>query len=533
MFKTLLRLNLISVGRWFTGGSRRSKSGKSKKGSPLLYALLMLYVFGVFAWLFYSLFQSLAEPLAMLDLGWLYFVYTFIISFAIMFIFSIFSAKSQLYEAKDNELLLSMPIPPSAILAGRMAGLIVLELGFELLVAVPAGIVWFSHSGISASALISYVILCLLLPLLCMAFSSLFGWLLSLLSSKVNNKTIFEVAVSVIFLAAYFYVYSQINKYISTVIMNSSGIAEKLGAITPLYWIGDAAATGSIKHLLLGAPVFILPFAVAYIILSVTFVKTATTKRGGAKKRYEDKGQKVSGLRTALFNRELRRLFSSSAYILNGCLGAIFIIAAAVLLVVKRGDVVFLVEQLGMGTEFILPVLILMIGFMGGLMQPTCAAVSLEGSSLWIIQSLPVPPADALKAKLHITYTMFLPPTLLCGLALIYVFRPDPLLSVLALATPLSLLVLMGELGLVINLRHPMLDWTNEAEPLKRSSAVLLSMLVDLALITVCGVGGYFLLDAGLSSVLVLGVFFAVFALASRLLNSWISTKGARIFADL
>ena len=49
-----------------------------------------------------------------------------------------FTAKAQLFEARDNELLLSMPIKPSAILASRMVSLLLLNLGFELLVAIPA-----------------------------------------------------------------------------------------------------------------------------------------------------------------------------------------------------------------------------------------------------------------------------------------------------------------------------------------------------------------------------------------------------------
>lgn len=533
MFKALLRLNLMSVGRIFTGSSRKSRSGKVKKGSSALYAILILYVVGVFGWMFYSLFQSLAEPLAMLGFGWLYFVYVFIIAFAIMFIFSIFAAKGQLYEAKDNDFLLSLPIPPSAILAGRMAGLILLELGFELLVTVPAGVVWFSRIGVSAVSLVSYIILSLLLPFLCMAFSALFGWLLSLLSSRMHNKTLFEVTVSIIFLAAYFYVYSQINTYISAAVTNSSGIASALGAITPLFWIGDAAASGSVSHLILGILVFLIPFAVAYLILSATFVKTATTKRGAAKKRYEDKGQKVSGLKAALFKREARRLLSSSTYIMNGCLGAVLILAAAVVLIVQREAIPLALAEIGIGTQLMVPIGILIIGFMGGMMQPTSAAVSLEGSALWIIRSLPVAPAEALKAKLGLTFAIFLPPTLLCEVAFVYVLRPSFLLSVIGLIMPLTILVFMGEVGLAINLKHPMLDWTNETVPMKRSLAVILSMLCDLGLVTVLGFGGYFLLDAGLNIDLVLGIFLLLLISASVLLYLWIITKGAAIFSEL
>jgi len=370
MFKTLLRLNFSAVVSRLTGVAKKSKTGKkSSKASSLLYVILMLYVLGVFVMMFYSLFHSLAEPLASMGLGWLYFVYVFIVAFAIMFIMSIFAAKGQLYEAKDNDLLLSMPIKPSAILASRMAGLIAWSIVFEFVVVAPAGYVWFTTEGVSVTVLsvAAYVILCLLLPLLCMAPSALFGWLLALFSSKTNNKTLFEVIVSVVFLGAYFYFYSKINTYITRIIMNSEAIAEKLGAVAPLFRIGDAAASGSPESILLAILLFIAPFAIAYFILSKTFIKTATASRGTVKIKYEDKGQKVSGLKTALYTRELRRMLSSSTYILNGCLGAVFILAAAAALVIKSSEVNFYIIQMGIGAEYVLPICILIIGFMGGM----------------------------------------------------------------------------------------------------------------------------------------------------------------------
>ena len=534
MFKILLRQNLYALVKRLSGIGRKSGK-KSGKSSVILYVILLLYVLGVFAMLFYQLFNTLAEPLAYLELGWLYFVYVFIVAFAIMFIMSVFSAKGQLYEAKDNDLLLSMPIKPGAILGSRMAGLIALELIFELLVVVPAGIVWIGTEGVTvtAASVISYVILCLCLSLLCMAPSALFGWLLSILSSKTNNKTLFEVIASVIFLAVYFYVYSQINTYITSIIMNSEAIAAKLGAVAPLYWIGNAAETGNPLRLLLAVIIMLTPFAAAYLILSATFIKTATVSRSSVKKKYEDKGQKVSGVGTALFNREMRRMLTSSTYIMNGCLGAIFILVAAAALVIKSDELGTLVAQIGIGTEYVLPVCILIIGFMGGTMQPTSASVSLEGSSLWVIQSLPVEPAAVLRAKLHMDYAVFLPPTLLCELALIYAFRPSAILSLMVLLIPLLMLVLMALIGLAINLKHPMLEWTTEAEPLKRGAAVLLSMLSDFGLLAVLGLGGFFLLNAGVSVEITLLIVLVSLIASVVLLYLWIIRKGTAIFSRL
>ena len=75
---------------------------------------------------------------------------------------SAFMAYSGLYEAKDNELLLSMPVPTSYILASRVASLFVLDLFYAVLIGAPLIGVYFYHHGFSAEILAVYIV-CVLL----------------------------------------------------------------------------------------------------------------------------------------------------------------------------------------------------------------------------------------------------------------------------------------------------------------------------------------------------------------------------------
>ena len=122
MLKSLLRVRFAALLAAFTGQSR--KRGRQTKGKAVGYALLMLYCFCAFVFLFYSSFSQLAEAFFPAGLGWLYFAMFAIMAFALMFIGSVFTAKSQLFEAKDNELLLSMPVRPGLILLSRMAAML-------------------------------------------------------------------------------------------------------------------------------------------------------------------------------------------------------------------------------------------------------------------------------------------------------------------------------------------------------------------------------------------------------------------------
>ena len=94
MYKALLKVKLASMLNWLTGGTKRGK--KDGKGKMILYALLMVYVAGIFCWIFGMVFHTLAEPLYTARLAWLYFLMVLIMSFALMVVFSVFTAKSQL-----------------------------------------------------------------------------------------------------------------------------------------------------------------------------------------------------------------------------------------------------------------------------------------------------------------------------------------------------------------------------------------------------------------------------------------------------
>ena len=139
MLKTLIKLQFQKALARYTANSSNS-SNKKKNGkkssfnSPAVYLALLTFVGVVFAFMFYNMFSMMAPMLATSGFSWLYFLYVMGASFVISTIGCIFLSLSQLYEAKDNELLLSMPIPPRSILFCRMLPLYAQNLLFCALV---------------------------------------------------------------------------------------------------------------------------------------------------------------------------------------------------------------------------------------------------------------------------------------------------------------------------------------------------------------------------------------------------------------
>ena len=531
MFKALMKVKLASILNWLAGGSKRGK--KPGKVKLILYALLMVYVIGIFCWMFGMVFSVLAEPLYTAGLAWLYFLMALIMSFALMVVFSVFTAKSQLYEAKDNDLLLSMPIPPSAILASRMLLLLGLNLIFGLIIAVPALIMWYDCAPFSAKTLVFFILVFLALSLFALAVSALFGWLLSLLASKMRRKTLFETILSLAFLAAYLYFYSQLSSIVQNVLMSSMGLADTLSGITVLRWIGTAAAGDSVVSLLLSAVLLTIPFVIVYAVLSRTFIKTATAKRGSAKIKYTDKGQRVSSRSSALFKREASRFFSSSTCIVNNGLGAVFVLAGAVFLVIYKEDVRQIMAMLA-GYEELAMCLVAVFGAaMAGIALPTSSSVSLEGKSLWLIRSMPVSTDEVLGTKLRFSLVIYIPPLVILIASAVYVLRPGALLTLAAAVFSLLLLLVMAQMGLIANIRHPNLNWTTESQAVKSGAAVLISMLLDYGLIAALCFGGYLLLKNGVAAELAMALASVLLLALSLLLRSCLRGKDAKRFETL
>ncbi len=534
MLKLLLKVRFQSWLAYLTGkGQNGALKNKGGKGKTVLFAVLYLYLIGVFLFMFYAMFSSMAPVFGNMGLGWFYFSLFALISLALMFVFSVFTAKAQLFEARDNELLLSMPIKPSVVLASRMLSLLAINFGFELLVAVPAAVAWCIACPITAVGAVSFVLVCLALPFLSLAISALFGWILAIITARVRRKSLVSTVFSLLFLAAYFYVYSNINTILNGLITNAGAIADSVSAALPLVWIGMAVAEGDILSLVLSLVCLLVPFVIVYIVLSKTFIRTATTKRGTAKVRYIRREARVASPFAALLRRETARLLSSSTYIMNAAMGAIMNVVAAVLLIVKGADLANTLSAAGEMGGILAPVTVIALCMLASMTTITACAVSLEGKNLWIVRSMPVGSESVLRAKIALHLLVSAPGMLLAQIAAVIVFRISGLMLLWALVLPQAFNLLIALIGLWANLNHPKLEWQNETQAVKQGVAVMIAMFGGWGLLVLPLIVGALLAKLPHGIDIVAGAYLAVVALLAALLYRWCMKRGAQIFNKL
>ena len=530
MLKALFRTRLAALASWLTGSSRTKKA--QGKGRLIGFSLLMLYALGALGLLFWQIFGGVALPFHAAGLDWLYFALTALMSFALMFVGSVFTAKAQLYEARDNDLLLSMPIRPLYILLSRMFMLGLLSFVFGLIPAVPALLVWSRAVGFTGAWLAAYILIfAVLLPLFALAVSALFGWLLSVITARFGNKSLLSVALSLVFLGLYMYGAFRMNYLVSELAQHPEGAAGALGAVAPLYWAGLAASTGDIGALLKTALLMAGSFVLAYALLSATFIRMATDRRSGAKKKYVERAEDAVSPSKALLRRELGRFLSSSAYMLNCGLGAVMALIGAAALVIKRSALLPLLAYDGMAE--LLPLLILGgLCFTAAMVLVSAPSVSLEGKNLWIAQSLPVETREILRAKLRLHNLVGVPPILIASAVVAAALGLRGITLVCMLALPAAVCVFSGLLGLAENLRHPNFDWINETQAVKSGLGVLFTMLIGWGIMAVPVLCIVFF-GAVLSPPLICAGFLLLLLALCALLYRWLMTRGAGIYRSL
>lgn len=532
MFKALLKTRLIALGVYFTKASRRNSKGN--KGMEVLLALAMLYGFGCIAFMFGMLYKQLYSPLNGAGLKWFYFAIAGIVTFLMCFISTVFMAQVQIYEAKDNDLLLSMPIPPSYILLTRMLMLLFLSYIFEIISFTPAVVIYYYYEAFTALSLVYFIVIFLFLPLLSIVLSCIVGWLVALISSRMRNKSLITMILSLAFLGAYFYCYSKLGTYIQMLIAKGTAIASVIKKVLPpAYYLGIAIEKLDAISLIIFLAWTILPIAVIYFILSRSFIKIATTKRGFAKIQYKEKAMKVSSARMAIIKKELKRFLSSPVYMMNAGLGIIFELALAVALVVKRNlleEFSTVVPELG-GT--VAPIAILALCFISSMNMISASSISLEGRNLWIVKSIPVDGGQVLMAKADMHMLVCIPPTIISAIICALVLRPTPVMTLLLLVVPVLLNIFCALLGVVINLKFPKFDWINETVVVKQSMSPLLAMFGSAAVVLAPMLIYMFLAAGKISVDAFTGIYAVVLGILSLWLYRYIVTKGKRVFEML
>lgn len=508
---------------------RRSKMGIV--GMFVFFVLVMLFL----AAMFFGLSFLVGDALLKQGMDWLYFVLMGMMA-ALMGVFgSVFNTYSALYLAKDNEMLLAMPIPPSYILTTRMSLVYGMSLMYSGAVWIPAVVYGWIFGSLTPAAVVFDVLLIFLLALFVTVITCVLGWLVALASTRIKNKSFIVVLISLIFFVGYYYVCFNMMELIQKLLLNAQALGEGIRIWANVFYQLGRAAVGDGKAMLIFSGITLVLFALCLLVLSKSFLHIAIRSQSEGKKKGKVSIRSGS-VSSALLGKELRRFLASPTYMLNCGLGIALLPILAVLALVKRGVLDEVIATLGQMLPWIASVLpmgvVLIVCMCGGLNAVSTPSISLEGKQLWILRTLPVSGRMVLRAKLRLHLWLNIPAALFAAVVLGLCLELKAVTILLGALFVLAFLWLTGAFGLMVGVLRPNFQWTSEAMPIKQSLNMVISMLLAFALPILAALGCYFTRNWFTADVY-LGLSAGLLGLVSLGMTRWLDTRGAARFERL
>ena len=532
MTKALLKKQLLEVFSSFnqqnTGKRKAIIKSKGIVGTVLLY----IFIFAVLGSMFFMMALGMCQALVGAKMDWMYFALTSLIAILFGTFGSVFSTFTTLYQAKDNDMLLSMPIKPGKLLLVRLTGVYSMGLLYELIVMIPVLLAYYITAPLNVMSVLLSILSTLVISVVILILSIILGFVVAVISSKLENKSIITVIVSLVFLGGYVYLFGQANAMLESIIAAPQATADFIRSYAyPLYAMGYGAQGDLLSFVIFTGGVLAV-FALVYLVLAKSYIRISTTNKGTTKKKYKEQTAKLGTADNALFRKELKRFTSSPNYMLNCALGTLFMVISAVAIVIKGDILKATLGLLGLGGDFISLILCAGICLIATMNDITAPSVSLEGKNIWLAQVFPVTGWQVLKAKLKLHLAITIIPVLLLCAGVIIVMRPDVMFSILIPVIAVLFTVLMAQIGLALDVRKPDLDWTTEIKPIKQNITVMIALfggwVIDFALFI-----PYFAVSTFMPAFAYTIIVAVLIAVLNMILFMWLKNKGAKRFEQL
>lgn len=517
-------------------GAAHSQTKKSKKKTAtsitskiFLFTFLYLIIFAGMCFMALPMTENIIGK----GYDWIYFVLFGFIALVGNIAFNVFISYNMLFKPKDNDLLLSLPIPPKLILLSRMTTLSINCVLVNLIVWLPA-VVMYQTAIFSPIALTTGILMCFAIAMISLAISCLLGWLVAIILKNKITKIFLSVIGSLLLIFIVVIVRAFINFVMSGIIQNINEINSFMTENASFLITFGQAACGDITSFMIILAISLILFIIVYIIMSKTFMFVVNSKSTAKRKVYKQTEQKSNKISKSLLNKEWSFFFKTPLYITNAGIGTILNIllligscVGAVMIFQLGSEFTNLLNMLSNTPDFISkcikasPVFycaILM--FTIGLNIFGASSVSVEGKTFWILKSCPIKYFDIVKAKIKMAvyYSVIIP--IACIIIFCIAFRQSPQTILIAIICVVSYSLLTTYLNTLIGVLRANLVWKNIAQPVKQNLAVLFSMLINIAITGIFIAAFIFSLNLPqFSTVLFLSaisVIFIVFSLITR-----------------
>ena len=479
MLSILVKKQLAEIFKNFLYDPKHNKA-RSLSSKILLIVLFVFLMVVVLGGMFFSMAMSM-RSIIKVGYGWFYYMVMGLVALFLGVFGSVFNTYSTLYLAKDNDLLLSMPIPIKDLIGSRLMSVYLMGLMYSAIVCLPAIIVYFIATPLTFQKVIGGLVWTFVISVFAFVLSCLLGYVVAQASTRLKHKNIVTVIISVIFLSIYYVFYAKAIDMMNVLVKNVVLYGQSVQDSSYLLYLFGKMPEGHFGGMLGYLALSLLLIYMLWRILSRSFLKIATTPKVTIKTKVNDKTFQPHSLFQALLLKELGRFTSSANYMLNCGLNILIMPIAGIALIIKSQDVMTVVKALGQNVEGGIVVLICAgICLLASMNDMAAPSMSLEGKNIWIVQSLPVEASLLVKAKACMQYILTALPVCFFSLCVMIAFRLSFVSSMIVLLFPQLYCLFTALFASWIGMMRANLQWTNELYPIKQSLSV-----------TICLFGGW------------------------------------------
>jgi ABC-2 type transport system permease protein len=451
----------------------------------------------------YEAYSSIGQESMFLLNGFLY-------SQLIVFIFGILYVMSKYYFSNDLNVLVPLPLNPRDIIGSKFISLMVNEYLTSLPIILPFIIIYGTKGNEGILYWLYSLILILFVPIIPLALASIIVMLFMKYTNIKGRKDLLRIIGYFLLLIVLFTFQFKIQSITQNAMVegedfflkmatDSNLLVRKLGlSFPPSMWgalsLSSYYSLIGLLNLILFVGVSIIVFLVMVYLSEKLFFDglignlEVSISRGSSKVRASDYNKKAPAF-LALGLKEIRLLIRTPVYLLNSIGGVV--IVPIILVISTSMDGGQSLEGLNMlikgNTHLISLVGVGIVTLLGIMNCVGCTTFSREGKNLWLQRTIPIKAKDQIFGRVLSSLLVQLigVAAVLCTIAYLGYLTIEKVFWITILGVLGS--IAMAELGMIIDIYRPLLDWDNPQKAMKQNLNVLIAM----------GIGAFYLLGVG------------------------------------
>ncbi|MFB7155734.1 hypothetical protein [Lysinibacillus sp. NPDC056232] len=418
--------------------------------------------------------------------------FSFLLSTLLSLFIAFFSASDEFFGKRDYETLMSLPIKTSIIVVSRFLYIYFLNTVVSLIIMLLMGAVYFFTGTVSGVFWIKMMIGILTVALVPSIVASIVSILVLEVSSRAKySRAVSSISYIILFLVLALTLSGGYKLDQSDIKLILTNILNQANQVYPMFYLyNKILVTGKVGDFLIYIAVSLLLTVIFIISLSFVYKGLNTKIRSmSSNKKYEVKTLKRSSKLKALYVKEIKRLFSSTTYLINTGFGMIMMVIFTISLM---SSITKVMEKMPMDnintvatlygvTPYIMSLLVC-------LSNTSSVSFSLEGKNIWIIKTFPLSKELVVKSKILVNLTVTIPLTIINGIIIGRVFGATLFDSIILVLLPCVFAVFSAIYGVAINLRFVNYSWQSELQVVKRSVSSILGFFGAAILVLIAAV---------------------------------------------